>query len=73
MTNGAVMEPRASLWPAGTWFYCWVHVGIEVSNHDPLWNYTDVSSHHELFLDYIFGSSQKIPISYQKIHISDQK
>ena len=51
---GAATEPRASLWAADAWLCCWVRAGIEVSNHDPLWNYVDVSSHHELFLDYIY-------------------
>jgi hypothetical protein len=27
-----------------TEFCCLVHAGIEVSSHDPLWNYTDVLS-----------------------------
>jgi hypothetical protein len=27
-----------------TEFYCLAHAGIEVSGHDPLWNYTDVGS-----------------------------
>jgi hypothetical protein len=30
-----------------------VRAGIEVSSHDPLWNYADVSSHRELFLGYL--------------------
>ena len=49
MTNGAAAEPRASLWPAGTWLCCWVRAGIEVSSHDPLWNYTNELFSHELF------------------------
>ena len=53
MTNGATAEPRASLWPAGTWLCCWVRASIEVSNHDPLWNYTDVLFSHELLHGYL--------------------
>ena len=49
VTNGATIEPRASLWLGGTCLCCWVRAGIEVSSHDPLWNYTDELSSHELF------------------------
>jgi hypothetical protein len=31
-------------------FCCLAHVGIEVSSHDPLWNYTDVLSSIDLSL-----------------------
>ena len=60
MTNGATVEPRASLWPVGTWLCYWVCAGIEVSSHDPLWNYTDKLSSHELFLGYLSLSCQNI-------------
>jgi hypothetical protein len=33
-----------------TGFCCLAHVGIEVSSHDPLWNYTDVLSSIDLSL-----------------------
>ena len=46
---GAMTEPRASLWLAGTWLCCWVRAGIKVSSHDPLWNYTDELFSHGLF------------------------
>ena len=49
MANGAMMESRASLWLGSTWLCCWVHAGIKVSSHDPLWNYTNELSSHELF------------------------
>ena len=65
MTNGAAAEPRASLWLASTWLCCWVRAGIEVFNHDPLWNYTDELSSHELFLGYLSLSCQKVYMSNQ--------
>jgi hypothetical protein len=34
-------------------FCCLAHVGIEVSSQDPLWNYTDVLSPVDLFLETI--------------------
>jgi hypothetical protein len=33
-----------------TGFCCLAHAGIEVSSHDPLWNYTDVLSSIDLSL-----------------------
>jgi hypothetical protein len=33
---------------AHTGLCCLAHVGIEVSSHDPLWNYTDVLSSVDL-------------------------
>jgi hypothetical protein len=36
-----------------TGFCCLAHVGIEVSSHDPLWNYTDVLSSIDLSLETI--------------------
>ena len=53
MTNGAATEPWASLWLASTWLYYWVRTGLEGSNHNPLWNNANVSSHREFFLDYL--------------------
>ena len=50
---GAATEPRASLWPAGTWLCYWVRAGIEVSSHDPLQNCTNVLFSRELFLGYL--------------------
>jgi hypothetical protein len=32
---------------------CLAHAGIEVSSHDPLWNYTDVLSSVDSFLETI--------------------
>jgi hypothetical protein len=32
---------------------CFAHAGIEVSSHDPLWNYTNVLSFIDLFLEII--------------------
>jgi hypothetical protein len=32
---------------------CWAHAGIEVSSHDPLWNYTDVLSPVDVLLETI--------------------
>jgi hypothetical protein len=37
-----------------TRFCCLAHAGIEVSSHDPLWNYTDVLSSIDLSLETIF-------------------
>jgi hypothetical protein len=34
-------------------FCCLAHAGIEVSGHDPLWNYTDVCSSVNLSLETI--------------------
>jgi hypothetical protein len=34
-------------------FCCLAHAGIEVSSHDPLWNYTDVLSSVDSFLETI--------------------
>ena len=62
---GATIEPRASLWSAGTWLCCWVHAGIEVVSYDPLQNYTDVLFSHEFFLGYL-------SLSYLKIYTSNQ-
>ena len=36
-----------------TGFCCLAHAGIEVSSHDPLWNYTDVLSSIDLSLETI--------------------
>jgi hypothetical protein len=36
-----------------TGFCCLAHADIEVSSHDPLWNYTDVLSSIDLFLETI--------------------
>jgi hypothetical protein len=36
-----------------TGFCCLAHPGIEVSSHDPLWNYTDVLSSIDLSLETI--------------------
>ena len=38
---------------AHTGFCCLAHVGIEVSSHDSLWDYTDVLSSIDLFLETI--------------------
>ena len=59
----AATEPRASLWPAGTWLCYWVRAGIEVSSHDPLQNCTNVLFSRELFLDYLSISTLRILIS----------
>jgi hypothetical protein len=32
---------------------CLAHAGIEVSSHDPLWNYTNILSSVDLFLETI--------------------
>ncbi len=32
---------------------CLAHAGIEVSSHDPLWNYTNILSFVDLFLETI--------------------
>jgi hypothetical protein len=37
-----------------TGFCCLAHAGIKVSSHDPLWNYTDVLSSVDIFLEIIF-------------------
>jgi hypothetical protein len=38
---------------AHTGFCCLAHAGTKVSGHDPLWNYTDVLSPVDLFLETI--------------------
>jgi hypothetical protein len=38
---------------AHTGLCCSVHAGIEVSSHDPLWNYTDILSSVDLSLGMI--------------------
>jgi hypothetical protein len=38
---------------AHTGFCCLAHAGIEVSSHDPLWNYADVLSSVDSFLETI--------------------
>jgi hypothetical protein len=38
---------------AHTGFCCLAHAGIEVSSHDSLWNYTDVLSSADSFLETI--------------------
>ena len=49
---GATMKPRAPV-GAHTRLCCLARAGIEVSSHDPLWNYTDDLSSHELFVCYL--------------------
>ena len=68
--NGAMIsdlrchdEIEGILWTAATKLCCSVGTGIEISNHDPLWNYTDELSSHELFLGYLSLSCQKIYMS----------
>jgi hypothetical protein len=38
---------------AHTGFCCLAHAGTKVYGHDPLWNYTDVLSPVDLFLETI--------------------
>jgi hypothetical protein len=59
-------KPRASLWLTDTWLCCWARAGIEIASHGPLWNYIDVFFLVGCFHGYL-------SLSYQKIHISDQK
>jgi hypothetical protein len=50
------MVPRRNWEPpvnAHTGFCCLAHAGIEVFGHDPLWNYTDVWSSVDIFLETI--------------------
>jgi hypothetical protein len=51
---------------------CLAHVGIQVSSHDPLWNYTNILSSVDLFLETILVLFVKVT----KQHLSsllDQK
>jgi hypothetical protein len=64
------MVPRRS-WEPHPGFCCLAHVGIEVSSHDPLWNYTDVLSPIDLSLKQFLCCLEEI-----KQHLSfplDQK
>jgi hypothetical protein len=45
---------------AHTGFCCFAHAGIQVSSHDPLWNYTDVLSLADLSLETIYMLFDKI-------------
>jgi hypothetical protein len=57
---------------AHTGFCCLAHAGIKVSGHDPLWNYTNILSSVDLFLETILV----LFIEVTKQHLSsmlDQK
>ena len=56
-SNGATIsdlrchdEIEGILWTVATRLCYSARAGIKISNHDPLWNYTDELSSHEFFL-----------------------